>query len=67
MTCTHFLALAIAIQNERDPARRMQLLRDLPEPARDPVLAWLWADVRSTENAARRDMASALQEAANDG
>ncbi|UGB46975.1 hypothetical protein LQ772_06705 [Frateuria edaphi] len=50
MTCVHFLDLAIAIQNERDVAKRMQLLRALEEPARSPVLAWLWADAKGRDS-----------------
>jgi hypothetical protein len=68
MTCVHFLELAIAVQRERDPARRLQLLRALPDDAREPVLAWLWADVERTLNKAQREpLAGALDEAANDG
>lgn len=67
MTCTHFLELAIAIQNERDPARRLQLLRDLPVLAREPVLAWLWADVERPYSNADHRLAGALREAATDG
>jgi hypothetical protein len=67
MTCVHFLELAIAIQNERDPARRMQLLRDLPVLAREPVLAWLWADVQRPYSNADHALAGALTKAANDG
>lgn len=63
MTCLHFLQLAIAIQRERNPARRLQLLRDLPEPARKPVIAWLWAEVQRNQNAARRDLTDALVDA----
>lgn len=67
MTCVHHLELAIAIQNERDPARRLQLLRDLPVLAREPVLAWLWADVERPYSNADHRLAGALREAATDG
>lgn len=60
MTCVHFLELAIAIQCERDPARRLQLLQGLPEPARGPVLAWLWADVQRPYSNSNENLASAL-------
>lgn len=60
MTCVHFLELAIAIQRERDTARRMQLLRNLPEAARGPVQAWLWADSRRMQSEVRRGLSGAL-------
>ncbi|HEV2540217.1 MAG TPA: hypothetical protein VGU03_10970 [Frateuria sp.] len=65
--CVHFLELAIAIQSERDAARRLQLLRELPVLAREPVLAWLWADVERPYSNADHALAGALTRAANDG
>lgn len=65
MTCVHHLERAIAIQCERDPGRRMQLLRDLPVLAREPVLAWLWADVERPYSNADHRLVGALREAAN--
>lgn len=65
MTVVHYLDLAIAIQRERDPARRLQLLRALPPDARGPVLAWLWADVERPYRNSTENVAGALQEAAS--
>lgn len=59
----YFLALAIAIQNERDPARRMQLLRDLPKPAREPVIAWLWADALRCKSEGNCELGRVLRKA----
>lgn len=61
--CIHHLERAIAIQNERHPARRLQLLRDLPAEARDPVLAWLWAHATRPQTGDHDELRDAMAKA----